>query len=43
VTADTDGLLLALDRDDFLTLVGGTGPLRGRMLGLYTGYSGLGR
>ena len=43
VTAETDGLLLALDRDDFLALVGGTGRLRGRMLNLYTGYSGLGR
>jgi MFS family permease len=37
VTADTDGLLLALDRDDFLDLVGAAGPLRGRLLGLYTG------
>jgi len=43
VTADTDGLLLALDRDDFLALVGATGRLRGRMLNLYTGYSGIGR
>lgn len=37
VTADTDGLLLALGRDDFLTLVGASGPLRGRLLGLYGG------
>jgi MFS family permease len=43
VTADADGLLLALDRDDFLHLVGATGRLRGRMLNLYTGYSGLSR
>jgi MFS family permease len=35
VTASTDGLLLALDRDDFLALVGASGPLRGRLLGLY--------
>jgi MFS family permease len=40
VTADADGLLLALERDDFLALVGATGRLRGRMLNLYTGYSG---
>jgi MFS family permease len=40
VTADSDGLLLALERDDFLALVGATGRLRGRMLNLYTGYSG---
>lgn len=37
VTADTPGLLLALDRDDFLTLVGAAAPLRGRLLGLYGG------
>ena len=37
VSADTDGRLLALERDDFLTLVGVGGPLRGRLLGLYTG------
>lgn len=43
VTADTDGLLLALERDEFLALVGATGNLRGRMLNLYTGYSGVGR
>jgi MFS family permease len=35
VTALADGLLLALDRDDFLALVGAGGPLRGRLLGLY--------
>jgi CRP-like cAMP-binding protein len=40
VTASTDGLLLALDRDDFLALVGAGGPLRGRLLGLYSGASG---
>ncbi|HXI81407.1 MAG TPA: MFS transporter [Verrucomicrobiae bacterium] len=40
VTADTDGLLLALDRDDFLDLVGAGGPLRGRLLGLYAGATG---
>jgi MFS family permease len=37
VTAETDGLLLALDRDDFLALVGAAGPLLGRLLGLYAG------
>ena len=35
VTAETDGLLLALDGPDFLRLVGAGGPLRGRLLGLY--------
>jgi MFS family permease len=40
VTADTDGLLLALDRDEFLDLVGAGGPLRGRLLGLYAGATG---
>jgi MFS family permease len=37
VTATTDGLLLALGRDDFLELVGAGGPLQGRLLSLYTG------
>jgi MFS family permease len=37
VRADSDGMLLALDRDDFLALVGVGGPLRGRLLGLYGG------
>ncbi len=40
VTALTDGLLLALERDDFLALVGAGGPLRGRLLGLYAGGGG---
>ncbi len=40
VTAEADGLLLALERDDFLTLVGAAGPLRGRLLGLYGGATG---
>ena len=40
VTADTDGLLLALSGEDFLTLVGASGPLRGRLLGLYAGQGG---
>jgi CRP-like cAMP-binding protein len=35
VTSNTDGLLLALDRENFLSLVGASGPLRGRLLGLY--------
>jgi MFS family permease len=37
VTADSDGLLLALSADDFLALVGASGPLRGRLLDLYSG------
>ncbi len=37
VTAEADGVLLALDGPDFLKLVGAGGPLRGRLLGLYTG------
>jgi MFS family permease len=37
VTADTDGVLLALGANDFLTLVGAGGPLRGRLTGLYVG------
>ena len=37
VTADTDGILLALGAEDFLTLVGAGGPLRGRLAGLYVG------
>jgi CRP/FNR family cyclic AMP-dependent transcriptional regulator len=40
VTASADGLLLALERDDFLALVGAGGPLRGRLLGLYSGATG---
>lgn len=35
VTAASDGLLLALDRSDFLALVGRAESLRGRLLGLY--------
>ena len=37
VTAETDGALLELDGADFVALVGGSGPLRGRLLGLYEG------
>jgi MFS family permease len=37
VTASTDGLVLAMERDDFLELVGAEGPLRGRLLSLYSG------
>jgi MFS family permease len=37
VTAETDGVLLELDGADFLELVGAGGPLRNRLLGLYTG------
>jgi MFS family permease len=36
VTAETDGVLLELDGADFLELVGAGGPLRSRLLGLYT-------
>ena len=35
VTAASDGTLLELDGPDFLELVGGSGALRGRLLGLY--------
>ncbi len=35
ITADSDGLLLALEGADFLALVGAGGPLRGRLEGLY--------
>jgi MFS family permease len=35
VTAESDGLLLALERADFLALVGPGESLRGRLLGLY--------
>ena len=37
VTAESDGVLLALDGEAFLELVGASGPLRGRLLGLYSG------
>jgi MFS family permease len=37
VTAETDGVLLALAGRDFLRLVGAGGELRGRLLGLYAG------
>jgi MFS family permease len=36
VTAASDGTLLELDGPDFLELVGASGALRGRLLGLYT-------
>ncbi len=42
VTADGEGLLLALSADEFLALVGVAGPLRGRLLSLYSG-RGVGR
>ncbi len=35
VTADTAGVLLEMDGDDFLALVGASGDLRGRLLGMY--------
>lgn len=37
VTAESDGILLELAGPDFLKLVGAGGPLRGRLLGLYSG------
>jgi MFS family permease len=37
VAAETDGALLELAGNDFLELVGAGGPLRGRLLGLYSG------
>jgi MFS family permease len=39
VTAESDGVLLELAGADFLKLVGAGGPLRGRLLGLYSGGS----
>jgi len=40
VTADEAGTLLEMDGDDFLQLVGASGDLRGRLLGLYAGSPG---
>ena len=37
VTADVDSVLLALEGKDFLRLVGASGELQGRLLGLYGG------
>jgi MFS family permease len=37
VTADTDGMVLGLEGQEFLALVGASGELRGRLLGLYAG------
>jgi MFS family permease len=37
VTADTAGTLFEMDGDDFLALVGGSGDVRARLLGLYAG------
>jgi MFS family permease len=37
VTADEPGTLLEMDGDDFLALVGGSGDVRARLLGLYAG------
>jgi CRP-like cAMP-binding protein len=37
VTAASDGMVLAMEGQDFLTLVGASGPLRSRLLGLYAG------
>ena len=37
VTAESDGTLLELDGADFLRLVGASGALRSRLLGLYVG------
>lgn len=39
VTADTAGVLLEMDGDDFLRLVGASGDVRSRLLGLYAGAS----
>ncbi|MEO8462743.1 MAG: cyclic nucleotide-binding domain-containing protein, partial [Chloroflexota bacterium] len=43
VTADTDGVLLALEGRDFLTLVGASSAFHGRLRGLYVGAGGAGR
>ena len=40
VTADATGTLLEMDGEDFLQLVGASGDLRGRLLGLYGGAPG---
>jgi MFS family permease len=40
VTADASGTLLEMDGEDFLELVGASGDLRGRLLGLYAGAPG---
>jgi MFS family permease len=40
VSADGPGTLLEMDGDDFLELVGASGDLRGRLLGLYAGAPG---
>jgi MFS family permease len=40
VTADAAGTLLEMDGEDFLQLVGASGDLRGRLLGLYAGAPG---
>ena len=40
VTADQPGTLLEMNGDDFLELVGASGDLRGRLLGLYAGAPG---
>ena len=43
VTAETDGVVLAMDARDFLALVGADGSLRGRLAGLYGGTRSLSR
>ena len=40
VTADAPGTLLEMNGDDFLSLVGASGDVRSRLLGLYAGASG---
>jgi CRP-like cAMP-binding protein len=40
VTADEAGTLLEMNGDEFLQLVGASGDLRGRLLGLYAGAPG---
>ncbi len=40
VTADVDGVVLALEGEEFLTLVGASGALSGRLRGLYMGAGG---
>lgn len=37
VTAESDGVVLAMEARDFLALVGAEGPLRGRLQSLYVG------
>jgi CRP-like cAMP-binding protein len=43
ITAESDGIVLAMQARDFLALVGAEGPLRGRLQNLYIGARGASR